>query len=227
MTIEFTRDVGPPMDHGWRTSTAPRHPDSSSGCTHCTAGGSGFEHMFHRSPEDLQVTWTPAWRQRPPTQTAAPNTGAVNQVGEPDRVQELGAAPPHPPPHHQPQQHHPPPHHALQLAEAYWPETAQLVHPARGGKLLLLAPNISIQAVVQDAIPIMFRHVASIDSFPSGEDKVKVIRDSLYKAAENEGFNEITDRLSQDRNCGRWLSSLVRTLTQPFPPYPSLSSPAG
>ena len=79
-------------------------------------------------------------------QTAAPNTGTVDQVGEPDRVQELSAAPPHPPPHHQPQEHHPPPQHALQLAEAYWPETAQLVHPARGGKLSLLAQNSSIQA---------------------------------------------------------------------------------
>ena len=118
-------------------------------------------------------------------------------------------------------------HETLQLAEAYWPETAQLVHPARGGKLSLLAQNNSIQAVVQDAIPIVFRHIASVDSFPSGEDKVKVVRDSLYKAAENEGSNEITDRLSQDRNFGRWLSSLVRALTQPFQPYPFLSLSTG
>jgi len=73
----------------------------------------------------------------------------------------------------------------------------------------LLAQNNSIQAVVQDAIPLVFRHIVLVDSFPSGGEKVKVARDSLYQAAENEDFNEIADRLSWDRNFGRWLSSLV------------------
>lgn len=81
----------------------------------------------------------------------------------------------------------------------------------RGGKWSLLAQSNSIQAVVQDSIPLVLRHIASVDSFPSGDEKVKLTRDSLYQAAKNEGFDEIADHLSQDRNFGRWLSSLVRT----------------
>lgn len=79
----------------------------------------------------------------------------------------------------------------------------------RGAKWSLLAQSNSVQAVVQDAIPLVFRHIASVDSFLSGGEKVKVTRDSLHKAAENEGFDEIANRLSRDRNFGKWLSSLV------------------
>lgn len=86
--------------------------------------------------------------------------------------------------------------------EEAWPEAARLTHPAWGGKWSLLAQNPSIRAVVQDAIPLVLRHIISIDSFPSSADKVKVIRDCLYQAAETEGFDAITDRLSQDRNFG-------------------------
>jgi hypothetical protein len=81
----------------------------------------------------------------------------------------------------------------------------------RSGKWSLLAQSNSIKAVVQDTIPLVFRHVVSINAFPSGGEKVKVTRDSLYQAAEKEGFDEIADRLSRDRNFGKWLSSLVRT----------------
>jgi hypothetical protein len=129
---------------------------------------------------------------------------AIDQVDEPDQPD---AAPPPPPP---PQSHPLPPHHALNTTEAHWPETARLVHPARGGKLALLAQNNSIQAVIQDSIPLVFHHIASVNSFPSGGDKVKLIRDCLYQAAETEGFDDIANRLSQDRNFGRSLSSLVR-----------------
>ena len=145
-------------------------------------------------------------------QTATPNVQVVNavedQIGEPDQPDE---APAHPPPH-PPQQPPVPPPHALQMAEAHWPEAARLVHPTRGGKWSLLAQNLSIQAVVQDSIPLVLCHVVSFDSFPSGGDKAKLVQDCLYQAAEAEGFTDITDRLSQDRNFGRWLSSLVRTL---------------
>jgi hypothetical protein len=83
----------------------------------------------------------------------------------------------------------------------------------RGGKWSLLAQSNHIQAVVQDAIPLVFRHIGSVDSFPSGGERVKITRDSLYQAAEKEGFDEIADRLSRDRNFGKWLSSLVRADT--------------
>jgi len=140
-----------------------------------------------------------------------PNVEVVHEVEDQiDKPDQPDEALPHPPPP-PPQQYPTPPHHALHLAEAYWPEDAQLIHPMRGGKWLLLAQNHSIQAVVQDSIPLVFRHIVSVDSFPSGADKAKLVRDSLYQAAEAEGFNDITDRLSQDRNFGRWLSSLVRT----------------
>lgn len=173
-----------------------------------TDGESGLRTTANQAARVEQET--PVWQQPPPAQ--APVLTIDNEVADQDhQPDQPDAEPPHPPPHHHqpPQAHRPPPHHALQLAEARWPETAQLVHPMRGGKWSLLAQSNSIQAVVQDAIPLVFRHIASVDSFPSGEDKVKVTRDSLYQAAENEGFNEIADRLSRDRNFGRWLSSLI------------------
>lgn len=86
--------------------------------------------------------------------------------------------------------------------EEAWPEAAQLTYPAQGGKWSLLTQNPSIQTVVQDTIPLVLRHIVSINSFPSGADKVKVIRDYLYQAAEMEGFDVITDCLSQDQNFG-------------------------
>ena len=122
-----------------------------------------------------------------------------------------GAAPHHPPPHPLPTQAN------RQAAEARWPETAQLVHPARGAKWSLLAQNDSIQAILRDTVPLVFRHIASVDSFPSGEVKVKVIRDSLYQAAKDGSFDAISTRLSRDRDFGRWLGSLVRTTRLTLP----------
>lgn len=158
---------------------------------------------------------TPVWHQPLLAQTAVPDVEVVDEIesriDEPDQPDE---APLHPPPHpnpQPPQPHHPPPPAPLCVAEAHWPETARLVHPTRGGKWSLLAQNNSIQAVVQDAILLVFRHIASVDSFPSGGDKVKLTRDSLYQAAETGDFDEITDRLSRDRNFGQWLSPLVCT----------------
>ena len=146
----------------------------------------------------------------------------VNRIGETtnqaDGSDQSDQVPPHPLPHHPPPQ----PPQSPQAAEAYWPENTQLVHPVRGGKWLLLAQNNTIQAVVQDAIPLVFRHTASVNSFPSGADKVKLVRDSLYQAATAEGFNEVTDRLPRDQNFGRWLSSLVSTyLLIPYLSHPT------
>jgi len=90
-----------------------------------------------------------------------------DQIDEPDQPDE--ALPHLPPP--PPQQYPTPLHHTLHLAKGYWPEDVQLVHLMRGGKWSLLAQNHSIQAIVQDSIPLVFRHIVSVNSFPSGADK--------------------------------------------------------
>ena len=101
--------------------------------------------------------------------------------------------------------------HNREQHELLWPRVTRLVHPA-SGKLSLLAQNTSIQAVVQDAIPMAYKHVASVDSFPSAEDeKTKLGKDVLYRAAQQGGFAEIASRLSKDPSYGGWLSALVST----------------
>lgn len=81
--------------------------------------------------------------------------------------------------------------------------------PPGGGKWSLLAQNDNVKTVVQGAITRTLQHIAFKDSFPSGEQKVRTQRDSLYRAADDGGHEEIARRLTQDRNYGRWLSTLV------------------
>jgi len=99
--------------------------------------------------------------------------------------------------------------HNREQHELLWPRVTRLVHPV-SGKLSLLAQNTAIQAVVQDAIPMAYKHIASIDSFPSAEDeKTRLGKDVLYRAAQQGGFVEIASRLSKDPSYGGWLSALV------------------
>ena len=74
----------------------------------------------------------------------------------------------------------------------------------------MLVQNDGVKAVVQDAITLTLQDIAFKDSFPSGEKKIKMQRDSLYRAANDGGHEEIARRLTQDRNYGKWLSTLVR-----------------
>jgi hypothetical protein len=91
-----------------------------------------------------------------------------------------------------------------------WLLPTWLVHPTRGNKFSLLAQNNGVKAVIQDAIMRTLQHIAFKDSFPSGEQKVRIEQNLLYCAADNGGHDEIAHRLTQDRNYGRWLSSIVR-----------------
>ena len=97
----------------------------------------------------------------------------------------------------------------LQNGELLWPLPTRLVHPTRGGKWSLLAQNNDVKAVVQGAITRTLQYIVFTDSFPSGEQKVRMQRDSLYRAADDDGHDDIARRLTRDRNYGRWLSTLV------------------
>ena len=76
-----------------------------------------------------------------------------------------------------------------------------------------MVQNDGVKVVVQGAITLALQDIAFKDSFPSGEQKVRMQRDSLYRAASDGGHEEIARRLTQDRDYGKWLSTLVRVLT--------------
>ena len=102
------------------------------------------------------------------------------------------------------------------VSDDTWPLPTQLIHPTKGGKWSLLVQNDGVKVVVQGAITLALQDIAFKDSFPSGEQKVKMQQDSLYHAASDGGYEEIAHRLTQDRNYGKWLSTIVHTLLSLF-----------
>ena len=158
--------------------------------------------LYHQPGSYLtkETLQTPVWEQ--PQTNPAVNVeaeAAVDHVTEDDESDDGVDAPVD---RHNREQH-----------ELLWPRITRLVHPS-SGKLSLLAQNTTIQAVVQDAIPMAYKHIASVDSFPSAEDeKTKLGKDVLYRAAQQGGFAEIASRLSKDPSYGAWLSALVSNLS--------------
>ena len=97
--------------------------------------------------------------------------------------------PPNPPT--APQNLHPNHPNNAQNRKLAWRLPTRLIHPTKGGKWSLLVQNDGVKVVVQGAITLAPQDITFKDSFPSGEQKVKMQRDSLYCAASDGGYEEI------------------------------------
>ena len=84
-----------------------------------------------------------------------------------------GANPPPNPPA-APQNLHPNHPNNAQNRELAWPLPTRLIHPTKGGKWSLLVQNDGVKVVIQGAITLALQDIAFKDSFPSGEQKVKM-----------------------------------------------------
>ena len=80
--------------------------------------------------------------------------------------------PPNPPA--APQNLHPNHPNNAQNRKLAWPLPTRLIHPTKGGKWSLLVQNDGVKVVVQGAITLALQDIAFKDSFPSGEQKVKM-----------------------------------------------------
>jgi hypothetical protein len=95
-----------------------------------------------------------------------------------------------------------------------WNPETHLKYPASGSKLAMKAQQISIQRILRAAIVNFIVAICFDNAFPNVQERNKMIKDALYKAAISCELSHIVHRIATDANYVDVLSGPVRRLLQ-------------